>query len=101
MGGEEVLGVTTGQPNLYKQDLSKLVSRDTYSFVCCPKDLTSFPRAINILNCPHGVYLLSFNSVHFDEIISPLISVGRILASSLRRAHACVCRLCVCVTLLI
>ena len=26
MGGEEGLGVTTGQPNLYKQDLSKLVS---------------------------------------------------------------------------
>lgn len=26
MGGEERLGVTTGQPNLYKQDLSKLVS---------------------------------------------------------------------------
>ena len=26
MGNEDGLGVTTGQPNLYKQDLSKLVS---------------------------------------------------------------------------
>lgn len=26
MGGDEGIGVTTGQPNLYKQDLSKLVS---------------------------------------------------------------------------
>lgn len=34
MGGEEGLGVTTGQPNLYKQDLSKLVSKKyTYIFL--------------------------------------------------------------------
>lgn len=30
MGGEEGLGVTTGQPNLYKQDLSKLVSKTIF-----------------------------------------------------------------------
>lgn len=34
MGGEEGLGVTTGQPNLYKQDLSKLVSVDLNRGVC-------------------------------------------------------------------
>ena len=26
MGGDDILGVTTGQPNLLKQELSKLVS---------------------------------------------------------------------------
>ena len=36
MGNEDGLGVTTGQPNLYKQDLSKLVSSRSDAVVFAP-----------------------------------------------------------------
>lgn len=63
MGGEEGLGVTTGQPNLYKQDLSKLVSRDIHSCALLQvNDLTSFSCSVIIRGLsPHCLFL--FNSI--------------------------------------
>ncbi|XP_011330574.1 eukaryotic translation initiation factor 2 subunit 3 isoform X1 [Ooceraea biroi] len=50
MGGEEGLGVTTGQPNLYKQDLSKL---DTSKLTPLSREVISRQATINIGTIGH------------------------------------------------
>ncbi|XP_071877596.1 suppressor of variegation 3-9 isoform X1 [Bombus fervidus] len=50
MGGEEGLGVTTGQPNLYKQDLSKL---DVSKLTALSREVISRQATINIGTIGH------------------------------------------------
>nr|XP_012145504.1 PREDICTED: histone-lysine N-methyltransferase SUV39H2-like isoform X1 [Megachile rotundata]XP_012145505.1 PREDICTED: histone-lysine N-methyltransferase SUV39H2-like isoform X1 [Megachile rotundata] len=50
MGGEEGLGVTTGQPNLYKQDLSKL---DVSKLTTLSREVISRQATINIGTIGH------------------------------------------------
>lgn len=50
MGGEEGLGVTTGQPNLYKQDLSKL---DVSELTALSREVISRQATINIGTIGH------------------------------------------------
>ncbi|XP_025988775.1 histone-lysine N-methyltransferase Su(var)3-9 isoform X2 [Solenopsis invicta] len=50
MGGEEGLGVTTGQPNLYKQDLSKL---DISKLTALSREVISRQATINIGTIGH------------------------------------------------
>ncbi|XP_076619100.1 suppressor of variegation 3-9 isoform X1 [Colletes latitarsis] len=50
MGGEERLGVTTGQPNLYKQDLSKL---DVSTLTALSPEVISRQATINIGTIGH------------------------------------------------
>ncbi|XP_046815567.1 histone-lysine N-methyltransferase SUV39H2-like isoform X1 [Vespa crabro] len=50
MGGEEGLGVTTGQPNLYKQDLSKL---DVSTLTALSREVISRQATINIGTIGH------------------------------------------------
>ncbi|XP_033338543.1 suppressor of variegation 3-9 [Megalopta genalis] len=50
MGGEERLGVTTGQPNLYKQDLSKL---DVSKLTALSPEVISRQATINIGTIGH------------------------------------------------
>ncbi|KAG7205164.1 hypothetical protein KM043_018258, partial [Ampulex compressa] len=50
MGGEEGLGVTTGQPNLYKQDLSKL---DVSKLTALSPEVISRQATINIGTIGH------------------------------------------------
>ncbi|KAI4490079.1 hypothetical protein M0804_004261 [Polistes exclamans] len=50
MGGEEGIGVTTGQPNLYKQDLSKL---DVSTLTALSREVISRQATINIGTIGH------------------------------------------------
>ncbi|EZA55619.1 Eukaryotic translation initiation factor 2 subunit 3, Y-linked [Ooceraea biroi] len=56
MGGEERLGVTTGQPNLYKQDLSKLTSKDARKLTTLSREVISRQATINIGTIEHVVH---------------------------------------------
>ncbi len=50
MGGEENVGVTTGQPNLYKQDLSQL---DVTKLTALSREVISRQATINIGTIGH------------------------------------------------
>lgn len=70
MGGEEVLGVTTGQPNLFKQDLSKLVSYDVRRAASARCGLTSFSRTMAYLSRWYLTVLkFIYVYIHFHVII--------------------------------
>ncbi|RLU16119.1 hypothetical protein DMN91_011878 [Ooceraea biroi] len=108
MGGEERLGVTTGQPNLYKQDLSKLVSSnddypgvaiahaadgysgeladiagdvDSRTPIVCKKRHLSAARGIDIASCAMRPRLLNTEN-HDNDNMSQRLDIKALYFSS-------------------